>query len=70
MNIHIFNVINKVATIDIEAANYIKQVDVERVGMPNRRHIDIASMFSWRNTPQGYDYWANINRQIDRRFNQ
>lgn len=70
MNIHTFNVINKVACVDLEAANYIKGIDVERVGIPNYRHLNVGFMFPWSASPQGSKYWATLNRQIEERFNR
>jgi len=51
-----------VATFNKEAAEYLlKEANSDIVK-------DVSQAFSWSNTPQGHDYWHDINVEHLKRF--
>lgn len=52
--------IQEIAEIDIKAAYYIRSIAPETLEVFNYGQ-PLHCMFSWKNTPQGFRYWRQIN---------
>ena len=56
--------ISRVAAIDINAALYLLCDAPDTDGF--NEGDSLMSIFSWKDTPQGANYWVEINRQLRR----
>ena len=56
--------IEQVRTIDVEAAEFLEtqlgNFNYEWTNCPS-----LSALMLWENTPQGWEYWSNINRQLE-----
>lgn len=61
MNLTIEQLIEKVRLINPEAAEYL----YTNYRNTTKQYPTIDNLFVWANTPQGWEFWNNIERQID-----
>jgi hypothetical protein len=57
--------IEAVRALDSKAADYIENEAKELTSYADSDTNTLASIFAWRDTPQGEEFWININNKID-----
>lgn len=63
-----YQLIAEVQEINSEAAEYLS---TGARNMPSFSPCNgLSAVFLWKNTPQGHDYWAAIDKQLDERRQQ
>lgn len=57
--------VGKVRKIDPDAAKYLESKELRKIGGSGFHYIGIISgVMVWSFTPQGHDYWQNIENKL------